>query len=226
MKCFYLPGAPLNLTHDKALTDNVLMMRPADWCAAIQESGWVGGRLTFCQPKASRGLVEYRPHRHHHQNNYHGRHRHRMSSLLLRWQCSSTRACLPSSSPILPSCVLWWTDVSFSPLHLSFTLSLSSSVSSFISANRWFSPCLCFALRAISQSFSLQKVIAHWAHQPGVNSLQPLTDESEEGAVATLTASSEEKHINGSASRLKMLRAGHPVAPTPLMPRCFFAGIS
>lgn len=28
MKCLYLPGVPLNLTCDKALTENVLMMKP------------------------------------------------------------------------------------------------------------------------------------------------------------------------------------------------------
>lgn len=38
-----------------------------------------------------------------------------------------------------------------------------------------FAPSLCLssALLAIAQSFSLQKVITHWAHQPGVNSPRP-----------------------------------------------------
>lgn len=93
-------------------------------------------------------------------------------------------------------------DDSFSSLHLTFSVSFSLSFPSFISPNRWFtlSLCLSFALLAISQSSSLQRVITHWAHQPTVNSFHPLTDESEKGAVARLTASSEQKHINGSAS--------------------------
>lgn len=147
MKCFYLPGAPLNLTHDKALTDNVLMMRPADGCAAIQELGMggggrvVGGWLFVNQRHQevwwSIDLIDI------------------IAKIIIMVAiaivchpfccggsslCSSTRACFPSSLPILPSCVLWRTDVSFSSLHLSFSLSLSSSVSSFISPNRWFSP--------------------------------------------------------------------------------------
>lgn len=199
MKHFYLPGAPLNLTCDKALTGNVLMMKLC-WlmCCHTEVSKGSCERLTFCQPNPSWTStsplpLEYRPHRHHHQNNY--SHHHRPHVIL-----SATVRLSHSSITFLPVC--FWTDYSLSSSHLSFSLFLSLSIFSFISPNRWFtlSGCLCFALLAISLSFSLQKVITHWAHQPGVNSLHPLTDESEKGAVAMLTTSSEQKHINGYAS--------------------------
>lgn len=59
-----------------------------------------------------------------------------------------------------------------------------------------------------------------------MNSLHLLTDESEKGAVAMLTASSEEKHINGSSSDKKNAtrrpcHSTHPADTTALV-----AGIS
>lgn len=125
MKHFYLPGAPLNLTCDKALTGNVLMMKLC-WlmCCHTEVSKGSCERLTFCQPNPSWTStsplpLEYRPHRHHHQNNY--SHHHRPHVIL-----SATVRFSHSSITFLPVC--FWTDYSLSSSHLSFSLFLSLSI--------------------------------------------------------------------------------------------------
>lgn len=126
---------------------------------------------------------------------------HPVHGSIVSWSLS---LCFFYSLLISTSLVLFlWIEDSFSSLHLQFSIFLSLSIPSFIPQNKWctLSPAL---LLAITQSLSLQKVNPHWAHQPRVYSLHPLTDESERvvgrGGVAKLTASSEPKHIKGSAS--------------------------
>lgn len=209
MKCFYLPGAPLNLTCDKALTGNVLMMKPR-WLMCSHTGVRRGNceRLTFVNclhlgPPLFRPLV--------------GQWNIDLIdittkiitvviiAIVLSVAVASVSSLLsasflPHSFPFLCAFVNRWLillsasliQCLFKPVYSFFYL--SEQVIHPVSLSLLCSPCY------LSVVLSLQKVITHWAHQPGVNSLHPLTDEPEKGAVAKLTTSSEEKHINGPAS--------------------------
>lgn len=233
MKWFYLPGPPLNLTCDKALTENVLMMKPC-WlmcsragvrrgsCERSTFFNWVC-RVASAYPLAL-WVAEYQPYRRHRQNNY-SRHRGgRMSSCLLFLYSSRLLFFLadpPSSSAFVNRWLIPFSASSHSVLFWSL------SIPTFLSLQTGDSLCLrvsAFALFAISQSFSLQKgdhplSSSTWSELPATADWWIWEGRgAAAAAVATLTASSEEKHINGFAFQLKCYEADPPFPPALPIP--------
>jgi len=112
MKCFYLPGAPLNLTCDKASTETVLMMKPMPTDVQLYRSQqgklWeielcqLYSQLT-CQP------VKYPPHWYHHQNNKSCHHSHHIVCCAGHSISVSEPLQVFSFTNLFPFCMLLWT---------------------------------------------------------------------------------------------------------------------